>query len=720
MIRALRLKNWMSHRDTEIQFKGNKILLIGPNGSGKTSLIEGIIFCLLGDTKGSYRSITNANRKMFIRDGQDRAELQLEFQHNGKLYLIERYVSSSQKAYLYEISNKKILIADGPNAVNDKIRQMIGINSEIFSNIMYSPQENVSRIVELTPSELKSYFDKTLGIEKKSELLKAVDDLIRYLEKTIVVVDLSSKTSLENDIANRKKELDNIEKEIEFISNFINDSMHTKSKLELEIKEYKEKMARYERIKDILNSKIAEANMLNNQPVEIDNKMIETLEYYKQKIVELRNLQIEWSKYEVKIKQIQSRKDELIKEITFLESEIKNLEETVKQYPVLLQEYENLKNEYMSKKVRMEERKKHLNMLNGDRCPVCGSIITEQVKQNIMNELKNINLEEMQNKLKVLETKLMNLESLKRKYDLSSHLLISKKNEMNKIESEKIEKPNISKDDLDKQLKDVEQNIKILEKEIEELKKKEKEYQRFLKLNSEIDQIKKELENLNFNFDIIVDLEKKLSSLISEIKGKKDLLDNKIYSRNVLKQHLSSMESKYLEIVKQIDINEKKQKLLQELKNIKQKIAEDIKNTRQYAIFSLQNSLPSIWHNLYPYSIYSNPTVKVVDDGYKIILYTGKREADVERLSGGEKTILSLAIRLALAKSFNLNILILDEPTYGMDQESIQSLKEVLSNFSFNMQLIFVTHEQDLKEAQWDQIIELKRSAGDEMSYSVI
>jgi exonuclease SbcC len=75
---------------------------------------------------------------------------------------------------------------------------------------------------------------------------------------------------------------------------------------------------------------------------------------------------------------------------------------------------------------------------------------------------------------------------------------------------------------------------------------------------------------------------------------------------------------------------------------------------------------------------------------------------DVKNLSGGEKSALALAFRLALKKTIELNIanslsiLILDEPTDGFSQEQIERLKQILKESTLS-QILLVSHDKNLE-----------------------
>ena len=88
-------------------------------------------------------------------------------------------------------------------------------------------------------------------------------------------------------------------------------------------------------------------------------------------------------------------------------------------------------------------------------------------------------------------------------------------------------------------------------------------------------------------------------------------------------------------------------------------------------------------------------TPLVSQDGYETV---------VEHLSGGEKTSVALAYRLALNRVLNellrdvktRDLLILDEPTDGFSTEQLDRVREVLDQLRLR-QVIIVSHEAQLE-----------------------
>jgi DNA repair protein SbcC/Rad50 len=87
-----------------------------------------------------------------------------------------------------------------------------------------------------------------------------------------------------------------------------------------------------------------------------------------------------------------------------------------------------------------------------------------------------------------------------------------------------------------------------------------------------------------------------------------------------------------------------------------------------------------------------------------------------EALSGGERTSLALAFRLALARvvrsvgDLKLDTLLLDEPTDGFSPEQVQSMGELLEELALP-QVVLVSHEREL-EGVADRVVRVVKEGG--------
>jgi exonuclease SbcC len=107
-----------------------------------------------------------------------------------------------------------------------------------------------------------------------------------------------------------------------------------------------------------------------------------------------------------------------------------------------------------------------------------------------------------------------------------------------------------------------------------------------------------------------------------------------------------------------------------------------------------------------------------LNDDFTPIIEQQDYELDYNYLSGGERTAIALAYRLALNQVINSllskiktkDLVILDEPTDGFSSAQLDKMREVLDELNV-AQLIIVSHEQKI-EGFVDNVIRLKKENG--------
>src|SRR5258707_4114225 len=135
----LRLVNFRQHADTELEFGPGITGIIGPNGSGKTTILEAIAWALYGvqAARGDKDSIRRLGAK-----GRAGVQVDLEFRLGAHEYRVTRGLST---AALHQDGQ---VIANSLKAVTDKLERTLGMTrSEEHTSELQSRQYLVCRLL---------------------------------------------------------------------------------------------------------------------------------------------------------------------------------------------------------------------------------------------------------------------------------------------------------------------------------------------------------------------------------------------------------------------------------------------------------------------------------------------------------------------------------------------------------------------------------------------
>lgn len=93
-----------------------------------------------------------------------------------------------------------------------------------------------------------------------------------------------------------------------------------------------------------------------------------------------------------------------------------------------------------------------------------------------------------------------------------------------------------------------------------------------------------------------------------------------------------------------------------------------------------------------------------IDENFTPIIIQNETEMEYDFLSGGERTAVALAYRLALNQTINSmlsklktkGLIILDEPTEGFSEAQINKIRDIFEELD-SEQLLIVSHEQKIE-----------------------
>src|SRR5699024_11720444 len=176
-IKKVVLKNFQSHRYSELEFDEHLNVIVGPSDHGKSAIIRRIKWTLFNDTSGDF----------FIREGENKCNVTIIFSDNTK---VQRYRSNSKNLYLYYDSEGNETIYQGfGNTVPLEIKEKINI-SKIHLDTSETNSVNISEQLEgpFLLSESKAVRANAIG---RLVGVHIIDDAIRDTVKEIINLNSS-------------------------------------------------------------------------------------------------------------------------------------------------------------------------------------------------------------------------------------------------------------------------------------------------------------------------------------------------------------------------------------------------------------------------------------------------------------------------------------------------------------------------------------------------
>jgi len=676
ILKKISLENIRSYESFELEFPTGSVLLSGDIGSGKTTVLLAIEFALFGLQPGQRGT-------SMLRSGKDYGKVNLNFEIDGNDITIERGIIKKGKSInqsgifitingersetsVSELKNKVLRILNYPMEFAKK-------TNLLYKFTVYTPQEEMKQIILEDAQTRLNAIRHVFGINKYKIIRENINILTASLRE-----EIRNKEGVIRDLDNKKQTLEerktmlgvlnkNLkEAESEFLG-FVEKRKEIENKLASIREKIEEKKKFEQEIEKTLIAVSGKKELIQN--IEREIKQLN------EEILEIRRLSFS----EDEMLKIKSEKEELIKR--------EDIEKN--NHLDMLTKIKSLN----SKNIETNSLKEQIQKLQ--LCPTCLQNVDNDYKQNVMKKfdmdiMKNHEiLKELNRKEQEFNLLIENISKRKSEIDkrLSELQLIKVKLESvnektNKITDNDNKKENINKD-VDMLLKQIE----LLKNSVRELVKYDNI---FIKTEEEFREALKHERDADLNK--------------GSIKKEIELTINLIHE---MESEISKKEDVKKDLIKTIGINEWVSKQFLDL----------VTFTERNVLLKLREEFSKIFNDWFNILVPDIFTVSL-DEDFTPVIYHQDFELAYNFLSGGERTAIALAYRLALNKTINSllsgiktrNLIILDEPTDGFSEQQLDKMRDVLMELDVE-QLIIVSHEQKI-ESFVENIIKLKKENG--------
>ena len=637
------------------EFPKGLILVSGKNSYGKSSIFEGIVFAFFGP-----KIFKGRNAASFITYGESKAELTIFFTLDNKKYNIfrrwGRTGATTTKLFEWDKTTYREI-------KNFNIEKFFEISSEQALSTVFVRQGEVEELANKKGADLREMIIDLFRLD-------LIDDALNFLD----VESKKKKFSKEN-LERNKVPIERIEEDINRIT-------LENAKFEKVVKEKKKKEEEYgQKIKNYPSDElITNLEKLYNQKNIVNDKFLSNKKDFEEKIKST-ELNIEDFKH---LKKIVDKIEVTLKEkkkLT-LEKELveKRREATIRGLGKTKGKIEDNKRKIK----KMEDSLKFTTREGGiesARCPTCQNELTKEHFDDMILEFNTdlkINYEKVKSITKIIDNFDVEINSCQNKLEKKNESVI-------RIQGLKDDFENYQK--YESELRKVQEELdgfltkyqsKFADTKPEKIKllsiEKEKLY---IELKAITMEIKEKQNNIKENIDRIVDLR-------NEIKHMKKL-EKEIGEFEIDIDHISKAK----EFVR---------RFVTEYMVVKRLVKNIASTTNKYIKDFTSGQYSDLTIDLFG-TKKTGLSLKIMDN------FNGVPES-IEVLSGGDKTALGMALRLAISelmskirptkespkKNPKIDILLLDEPLAALDETRRERiLKHLVKSKTFS-QIFLITH----------------------------
>jgi len=662
VITRVKLKNWKSHRDTELRFGDGTNVLVGMMGAGKSAVLDAITYALFGTLPAVQSRRIKLEDLITSRPKPlGRAEVEVNFvAPDGNEYIVKRVVERGSGTSLSELRKATGELIESPSSghVNELVQSLLELDYDLFERAIYSEQNRLDYFLTLPKGRRMESIDELLGINKLEKARKSIVALSgrvkdRAQERESVANQLKQDSSTAmlpiheqelRDLESSKQEisvrLQQLQPELESTRNQVQRFREIEQKLtqlehsyrelsgaigalKQQLDEFRERLgaAADVRVEEI-QKQVGELDRAYSEKVSLANQLnsglTATISRLQGLETQKKMLQDELDKVTAEL----SRKRKLGEELERLEPE--KLAEVIERSQT---EFRKVGDELAASRAKIQDLKGSMDELSvaGATCPVCESPLDEPRKQELLHQRQG-QLEDLNKRASELESRLKGLsDGMRQKLELQRKciLLANEVADIPKLEEER--------SDISKRLGEVELEIpkardeseklrlenERVRKEVNEIYDKLSNSKQLLQLRMDVDRRGIEYRQKFVESDRIKQTMEQLRRTYDETKAEefRELLEELVGTQERLRAELSGNEQLFAEKKKFVESVREKLALIlrceaevthlrgaaQALTTIQTAFARTQISMRRMFIDGVNEVMSDLWESIYPY-----------------------------------------------------------------------------------------------------------------------
>lgn len=678
---------------TTLEFPVNISAIVGPNGSGKSNVVDSVRWVLGEQSFKNLRSKSGVDliwAGSAVKSAQGKAGVSLYFDNNDGFFPIDfEEVIIGRKVYRdganeYYLNNSQVRLKDIAELL---ARSKLGLRGHSIVN-----QGSTDEILKVDPLERRGILEEALGLREFQ--LKKSEAEAKLLETS---VNLEQTASLINEIfphlRSLKRQVEKFKKR-EFLINDLNNLENEFFKIK--IQEILAERSENQKAREEINAEIAKTK----ENFEVKQKIFE------EQLAKISQTGKENGQLEIDLEKLNAEQYNIMRELGrvegLIESAKKHNVKNVKTLEMVLA----IKIKYWAKRLNAVSELVDVNAIKKAVKDLAGEIeiISNYFERNEISKILSLvdladleeesgspyekDKEDLKIKLAKLENQIKQAKETVLKIRLEETKWRDKYLDFQK-ELEKARREYISAQEVTQKFDLEEEKIKLREADIKsEMWSSGKKYEEFIANFAAIESIV-----LKTEFPTLTELENKIIKLRREIAdiGSIDEETRREYEETNKRHEFLTTES--------TDLNH----AVDSLKNLIRDLADRINNDFKTGLIKINEEFNHYFRLMFGGGSASLktglPAEALAEAGVSInVSVPKKRVKDLSLLSGGERSLVSIALLFAIVSASRPPFLILDEIDAALDENNAVRFAKVLKDLAEKTQFILITHNRATME----------------------
>lgn len=198
-VSSARLRNFLSFYEGSVSFDPGLTVIVGPNGSGKTSIFHALKFALGSNEKESRYSKWSD----FIRHGASSAEVEVTLTVDGQGRRLLRKIDRDGIPRAY-VDGRRVRAAELRS-----LTESLGLEPD--NTLVFMPQERINALREMDPIEVRKFVEEGTGLDVFRDRIALQQTEVRQTRDKLETAIAESRT-VEGEIGLLQKDLARLEK----------------------------------------------------------------------------------------------------------------------------------------------------------------------------------------------------------------------------------------------------------------------------------------------------------------------------------------------------------------------------------------------------------------------------------------------------------------------------------------------------------------------------
>jgi len=322
LLSRLQARNFRQYRELDLAFKDGITGIVGRNGSGKSTVLEAIVWCLFGNR--AARTSKEGIKRQAAAESET-CSVSLDFLLGDTAYRLTRSLVGRTVRSEAELIQDERIDAVTTREVDDYVVRLIGLNLKGFLSSFFARQRELNALSDARPADRKDQLAKMLGVGRLDSAFALLKEEIKQIRQRIDIL-----SGLQIDPKAVAKEADDRRAEISELEGRRKSALDSlgKAKTEIEekakeIEQLKEMELRHNNLRTRLSQREIQAQPVSREISRSEQELAE-LEKLAPRLTILRESTVDLDGFEKKVGSMKEARL-LVEEQTRLKRDLANV-----------------------------------------------------------------------------------------------------------------------------------------------------------------------------------------------------------------------------------------------------------------------------------------------------------------------------------------------------------------------------------------------------------